>query len=50
MCAGCCLYFLIRNSTQNVYSDKFSNSNNYFNVTNVRKLKVYYDISYLIDF
>ena len=34
--AGCCLYFLIGNSTQNVYNGKFSNANNDFNVTNVR--------------
>ena len=30
ICAGCCLCFLIENSTQNVYNFKFSNANNYF--------------------
>ena len=36
ICAGCCLYFLTGNSTQNVYNGKFSDANNDFSVTNVR--------------
>ena len=39
------LYFLIGNSSQNGYNGKFLNVNNQFNVTNVRKIKVYYGIS-----
>ena len=37
ICAGCCLYFLTGNSTQNVYNGKFSDANNDFSVTNVGK-------------
>ena len=40
MCAGCCLYFLIGNLTQNAYNGKSSNVNNEFDVTNVQKLKI----------
>ena len=37
ICAGCCLYFLIGNSNQNVYNyDKFSNADNDSSVTNIR--------------
>ena len=46
LCVGCCLYFLIGNSTGNVYNGKFFNANN----DKCYKLNVYYDISYLIDF
>ena len=34
--AGCCLYFLTGNSSQNVYNGKFSITNDDFSVTNVR--------------
>ena len=36
MCTGCCLYFLIGNLTQNVYSGKFFNVSNEVKVTNVK--------------
>ena len=35
ICAGCYLYYLIGNLTQDVYSRRFSHVNNEFNVTNV---------------
>ena len=36
ICAGCHLYYLIENLTQNIYNAKFYNVNNEFIVTNVR--------------
>ena len=36
ICAGCYLYLLIENLTQDVYNGIFSNVNNKINVPNVR--------------
>ena len=36
ICAGCCLYLLTGNSTQNAYNGKFSDANTDFSVKNVR--------------
>ena len=36
MCAGCYLYFLVGNLTQNVYNGKFFNVSNEVEVTNAR--------------